>query len=72
LAVLTEKEKQELREMAGSSSLREEFRAVERNSRAIDGRLSVDQLIQWLTAIARTSPVSAKPRPIVRYTNVKI
>jgi hypothetical protein len=72
LAVLTEKEKQELREMAGSASLREEFRTMERNSRAIDARLSVDQFIQWLTAMARISPVSAKPRPFVRYTNVKI
>jgi hypothetical protein len=70
--VLTEKEKQELREMAGSASLREEFRAMERNSRAIDGRLSVDHLIQWLTTMARTSPVSAKPRPLVRYMNVRI
>ena len=70
--MLNEKEKQELRKMAGSASLREEFRAMVRNSRAIDGRLSVDQLIQWLTAMARTCRVSAKPRPFVRYTNVKI
>ena len=44
--MLTEKEKQELREMAGSALLREKFCAMERNSRAIDGRLNVDPLVQ--------------------------
>jgi len=70
--VLTEDEKRELREMAGSASLKEEFRALRRNSQAIEGRLSVDQLIQWLSAMARACPVAAKPRTFVDYPNVKL
>lgn len=70
--MLTEDEKRELREMAGSASLKEEFRVLRRNSRAIEGRLSVDQLIQWLSAMARVEPVPAKPRTFVDYPNVKL
>ena len=70
--MLTESERREMREMAESASLKEEFRAMRRNSRAIEARLSVDQLIHWLTALARSCPVPPKPRPFVDYTNVKI
>jgi hypothetical protein len=70
--MLTENEKREMQEMAESASLKEEFRAMRRNSRAIEGCLSVDQLIHWLTAMARSCPAPAKPRPFVQYTNVKI
>lgn len=70
--MLTEEEKRELREMAESASLKEEFRALRRNSRAIEGCLSIDQLIQWLSAMARSCPVPAKPRTFVDYPNVKL
>ena len=70
--MLTEEEKRELREMAESASLKEEFRALRRNSRAIEGCLSVDQLIQWLSAMGRVFPAFAKPRPVSRCTNAKI
>jgi len=58
--------------MAESASLREEFRTMRRNSRAIEGRMDIDQLIRWLTAMARIRPVAGKPRPFVHYANVKI
>ena len=70
--MLSEEEKQELKEMAASSTLREEFRALRFNSRDIERRISVDQLVQWLTAVSRISPRPVQPRPFVRYVNVKI
>jgi hypothetical protein len=70
--MLTENEKREMREMAESASLQEEFRRMQRNSRAIEGHLSVDELIHWLTVMARTCPAPAKRRPFVPYTNVKL
>jgi hypothetical protein len=69
---LTEDEKREMREMAESASLQEEFRTMRRNSRAIEEQFTVDQLIRWLTTMARTYPTPAKPRAFVQYTNVKL
>lgn len=70
--MLSEKEKREMREMVESSSLREEFGTMRRNSRAIDERLEIDQLIRWLAAITRICPIPPKTRHFVRYTNLKI
>ena len=70
--MLTEEEKREMREMVESVSLRDEFRTMRRNSRAIEQRLAIDQLVRWLTAMMRICPGGAKRRPFVRYTNVKI
>lgn len=70
--MLTEHEKREMREMAESESLQEEFRTMRRNSRAIEEQFTIDQLIRWLTTMARTCPTPPKPRPFVQYTNVKI
>jgi hypothetical protein len=70
--MLTEDEKREMREMAASASLKEDFRTMRRNSRAIEARISVDELIQWLTAMARTCPAPAKRRAVVEYTTVKL
>ena len=70
--VLTENEKRELREMAESASLKEEFRAMRRNSRAVEDRMTIDDWIRWLTAMGRAFPAPAKPRPVSPYTNVKI
>jgi hypothetical protein len=69
--MLSEREKQELREMAASESLREEFRTMRRNSEAIEQTLTVDELAHWLTVMARICPGEQKPRRFV-YTNVKI
>lgn len=69
--MLSEREKQELREMAASESLREEFRTMRRNSEAIEQTLTVDELAHWLTVMARVCPGEQKPQRFV-YTNVKI
>lgn len=70
--MLTEREKREMREMVESASLREEFRTLRRNSQVIEGRMSLGQVVQWLTAMTRISPGGAKRRPFTCYTNVKI
>ena len=70
--MLSEKEKQELKEMAASSTLREEFRALRNNSRDIESHVSVGDLVCWLTAMSRICPYPVQPRPFVRYVNVKI
>ena len=70
--MLTEKEKREMREMGESASLREEFRTLRRNSRAIEERIGLDQVVRWLTAMTRISSAAAKRRPFTDYANVKI
>jgi hypothetical protein len=70
--MLPEEEKAELREMAASMTLREEFQTLRRNSRQVETKMSADDLMRWLTAMARISPKPATPRPCVRYTHVKI
>lgn len=70
--MLTEEEKAELREMAASATLREDFRALRKNSRAGKTDISADELIAWLSAMAVVCPKPVAPRPFVRYTHVKI
>jgi hypothetical protein len=70
--MLTEAEKAELREMAGSLTIREEFQTLRRNSRTREFNISVDDLIRWLTAMAQICPESVRSRPFVHYTHVKI
>jgi len=67
--MLSDEEKQELREMAASETLRAEFRVLRNNSRAIEQRLSVDDLARWLTAINRICPGDPKPRKRIVGTN---
>ena len=70
--MLSEEEKQELREMAASASLREDFRIMRRNSRAMEGNIGVDELAHWLTVMGRICPGAQKPQRFVHYTKVKI
>jgi hypothetical protein len=70
--MLSKEEKQELLEMATSTTLREEFRTLRRNSRTREGDISADDLIRWLTAMAQICPKPATPRPFVHYTHAKI
>jgi hypothetical protein len=72
LIVLSEEEKQELREMAASESLREEFRIMRRNSRTMEVQVGVDELAHWLTVMARVCPGASKPQRFVHYGKVKI
>ena len=63
--MLSDVEKQELREMAASEKLREEFRTLRKNSRAIEGRVSVDELAHWLTVMNRICPGDSKRRKFI-------
>jgi hypothetical protein len=70
--VLTEEEKTELREMAASVTLREEFRTLRRNSQTRESNISVDDLMHWLTAMAQICPQPDRSRPFVHYSVAKI
>jgi len=70
--VLTDEEKQELKELAGSAAIREEFRLLRRNSMALQRRVDVDTFISFLTAMSRLNPNPAAPRVFVPYKQVKI
>lgn len=69
--MLSEREKQELREMAASPSLRDEFRALRRNSEAIGRTITVDELAHWLTVMARVCPCEPRARRPGRYNAMK-
>ena len=69
--MLTERQKEELREMAASASLREEFRTLSRNSRKIDSQPTIDQFVRWLTDMSRMFPQNENPRRFVEYAKVK-
>ena len=70
--MLSDQEKRELREMAASQSLREDFRVMRRNSQAIAERISVDELARWLTSINRICPVDPRSRRSVRDTDMRL
>jgi hypothetical protein len=70
--VLTEDEKQELKELASSAAIREEFRLLRQNSMALQQRVDADQFISFLTAMSRLNPRPVAPRPFVPYKQVKI
>ena len=68
----TEEEKQELRELAGSSRIRDQFRLLRKNSMALQQRVDVDKFISFLTAMSRLNPRPVAPRPFVLYKQAKI
>ena len=70
--MLSDEEKRELREMAASESLRNDFRALRRNSQALERRITVEELAYWLSRMARLCPQRCKARPMVHYIDVKI
>jgi len=67
--MLSEEERRELRELAHSFSLRDEFRTLKRAShhpRSLP--VDLDRYIEFLTAMSRFAPVS--PREVRPYRNV--
>ena len=70
--MLTDEEKQELKELAGSAAIREEFRLLRRNSMALQQRVDVDTFISFLTAMARLNPNPPAPRAFIHYKQVKL
>jgi len=73
MGMLSEEEKQELKAMASSSAIREEFRQLRSASSPGNGEpINIDHLLSFLTAMTRLSSVSATPKPFVPYTNIRI
>ena len=70
--MLSDEEKQELKEMAASETLREEFRMLRKNSRAIEGRVSVDELAHWLTVMNRICPGDSKRRIFIHDADMRL
>ena len=71
LIVFSDEEKRELREMAASEKLREEFRMLRKNSRAIEGRVSVDELAHWLTVMNRICPGNSTRRKFIHDADMR-
>jgi len=69
--VLSEEEKRELKEMAASTSVRDEFRLLRRLSLEHQ-RVDVDRFIKFLTAMSRLNPKPAPPRKFINYKSVKL
>ncbi len=71
--MLSEDEKQELRSLSRSSTVREEFRQLRMASRlGPEGPVNVDNLLSFLNTMARLSTVKVPPKPFVPYTIVRI
>jgi hypothetical protein len=70
LAVLSEEEKQEMKEMAASAAVRDEFRMLKRLS--ADRPVNIDRYIQFLTAMSCLRPELSTSRIFVEYRNVKL
>lgn len=68
--MLSEEEKQELRELAASTKVRDEFRMLKSLSAARP--VDIDRYIQFLTVMSRLKPELAPPRTFVEYTNVRL
>jgi hypothetical protein len=69
--MLSEEEKNELRQMGKSVRLREEFQMLRQNSQALERGVSIDELMRWLTAMTQILP-SIPPRPFLEYRNARI
>ncbi len=73
MGMLSEEEKQELRSLANSSTLREEFRQLRKSSCADPNkRVDVDRFLSFLTAMSRLCPAPSQTKTFVVYTNVRI
>lgn len=73
MSMLSEEEKQEIKSLAGSAKIREEFRQLRLAPGPGNGEpVNIDYLLSFLTAMTRLSSVSATPKPFVPYTNIRI
>ena len=70
--MLSDEEKQELREMAASESLRADFRELRKNSQEIERQINVDDLAHWLTVMNRICPGDYKQRKLGYYADVRL
>lgn len=68
--MLSDKEKQEMRQMANSNAIREEFEVLRLYSRLPSNRpVDMDQLVDFLNAMSKFGP-APKPRPFIAYTRI--
>ena len=71
--MLSDEERKELKAMAASASLREEFRLLKAASQLpLDQPVDLDTFVRFLSTMSRFSTVPPQPRPFVAYTNVKL
>ncbi len=71
--MLSEEEKRELRSLANSSTLREEFRLLRKSSHVDPNKpVDIDQFLSFLTAMSRLCPTPARPKTFVAYSHVRI
>jgi hypothetical protein len=69
--MLSEEEKQEMRELAASKAVREEFRLLRKYS-AQHQPVNLDRFIRFLTVMARLNSKPGQRRPFVEYTRVRL
>ncbi len=69
--MLSEEERREMREVAASATVREEFERIRAASRRpVDHPLDFAQFLKFLTLMTRLGGDRLRPRPFVRYTRV--
>jgi len=70
--MLSEEEKRELKEMAASAKLGEDFRLLEEVSREAQTQVTWVQYLDFLTTMSLFGALQAPPRPFAHYTNVRL
>ena len=71
--MLSEEERREMKVMAASATLREEFNRLRAASRCPPGQpMDVDQLLDFLTTMSRLSSQPPSPRPFLPYSRVRL
>lgn len=69
--MLSKNEKEEMKELAASHAVREEFRLLRKHSENAHTR-DVDRYIRFLSTMSRLNPHGPRPRPFVKYDHVKL
>ena len=70
--MLTDQEKRDLKEMAASKTLRNDFQWLSDSSRALESHLTHEDFVRFLSFMARLCPAPLAPRPFVPYANVRL
>ena len=69
--MLTDSQRREMREMAGSIAIRDEFRRLKTASTPpAHTPIDLDRLLDFLTAMTRLSAQPASPRRFIAYSRV--
>lgn len=66
--MLSEQERRDMKEMAASTAVREEFRQLKAASRLpLSQPVDLDQLLDFLTTMSRLAPEPARPTRLTPY-----